>query len=116
MASKLSPILVIETDGSVVDDTYTCTRPFHVYDVHGLVTNQVASNTTVQRQTGGTGAFNALSSALTDNAAAGTLARTTSLATAEDAFAVGDVLRGGSSGLGRQALFIAIVVDPITGA
>lgn len=114
MATGMFATLVIASDGTAVDDTYTAVRPFRVIDAFGIVTNQVASTTTVQRQALGAGALNDVSSAITDNAAAGTLARTASVAPAQAAFVATDVMQFTSSGLGRQRMFVEVIPDDVT--
>lgn len=110
MAVNIRPTLCIESEG-LQNETYTATRPFRVYDVHGVVTTQGGgTTTTVQR--GAT----PVSSALNDDVVPGTLGRTTSIATAQDDFAVGDVLNFTNSGAGRQIVYVAIIPRPITGA
>ena len=109
MAVNTRPVLAIESEG-LQNEALTATRPFRVYDVHGVVVTQAATTTTVQR------AATPVSSALTDNAAAGSLARTTTLDLAQDDFAVGDVMNFTNSGAGRQIVYVAIIPRAITGA
>jgi hypothetical protein len=109
MATSISRVLCIRTDGLTASDTFTANRAFKVIDVHGVVTTQAATTTTVQR---GSPLFAACSSALTDNAVVGTLARTASIAPAEDDFVTGNVLRALSSGAGRQRVFTQIIPIP----
>lgn len=109
MAVNIRPCLVIESEG-LANEALTATRPFRVYDVHGQVVTQAVTTTTVQR------AANPVSSALTDNAAAGSVARTTSIVIAEDDFAVADVMNFTNSGAGRQNIYVAIIPRAITGA
>lgn len=108
MATAIKAILLIETDGTLAggagNDDLTVNRPFTVYDVHGVIVTQGATTTTVQK-----GAA-AISSALDDNAAVGTLRRTTSISLASNAqFASGDIFRVAYSGAGREAVYTAII-------
>jgi hypothetical protein len=108
MAVSIRAVLLLESEG-LANETYTAVRPFRIYDFHGVVSTQAATTTTLQRQALGAGAFNAVSSALSDNAAAGTVARTTTLVPAEDDVAPTDVLSVTNSGAGRQVTYTAIV-------
>jgi len=114
MAVNIRAVLVLESEGGA-SETYTATRPFRIYDFHGTVVTQAATTTTLDRQALGTGGFTAVSSALTDNAAAGTLARTVSIDPAEDDVVATDVLRFTSSGAGRQNGYVAIIPRLLAG-
>jgi len=120
MASTLSPTLLLEFDMATLPDDYTCTRGFLVIDVHDQVTVQGAGGdaTQVQRQAGGTGAFTALCTLTQTNDAVGTIHRATSIAPAQDAFAVGDVMRVNHSAgnTSRANHFVKVLPDAIAGA
>lgn len=109
MATNIRPTLLIESEG-LQNETYTAARPFRVYDVHGVIVTQAATTTTVQR----TGV--ALSSAMSDNSAANTVVRTTTLDLVQDDFAVAEVMTIANSGAGRQIVYVDIIPRPIAGA
>lgn len=108
MATSFNRVLMISSNAANQNEDFVATRAFKVFDVSGVVVTQAATTTTAQRQALGAGAFNAISSALSDNAAAGTISRTTTLAAAQQTFAATDVLRFAGSGAGRQACYALI--------
>jgi hypothetical protein len=121
MAVNTRAVLLLESDAAASPDTLTATRPFRVYDVHGVVSTQGGGGdtTTVQRQPAAGGGFNAVSSALAADAAVNALGagqRTTSVAGAQDDFAVGDTFRVNNSGTGRLQVYTKIIPRAVTGA
>jgi len=116
MAVETRAILVLESDGAANPDDYTVTRPFRVWDVHGVEAVNGLATTTISRQALGTGAFNALSSAISSGGGVGTLARTTLLAPAQYNCLPTDVLRILDAGAGRLLCYIKIIPRLIAGA
>ncbi len=117
MAINVRPFLVLSSDGAVDPDDHVATRPFHVWDVHGMVRTQGGAGnvTNVSREPAAGGGFVALSSNLASDGAVGTLVRTTSLAAATVDFVVGDTLRINDSGTGLLRMCIKIIPRLITG-
>ena len=118
MAVIIRPVLLLESDAASSPDDFTATRPFRVYDAHGVVSTQGGGGdtTTVQRQPSAGGGFNAVSSALAADGAANTLVRTTQVAVAQDDFVVGDTFRVLNSGTGRLQVYTKIIPRSINGA
>jgi len=96
VAVNFRAVLLLESDMAVVPDTYVVTRPMRLYDFHGYVTTQgnINSETVLQRQSLGTGAWTGAAGTLTyTNDPVGTLVRTASIVPAQQNWLPTDVVR-----------------------
>lgn len=109
MATSDTRLQTIRSTGVNQNEDFVAVRSFKIFDIVAIVVTQAATTTTAQRQALGAGAFNAVSNAMTDNAAAGTVTRAATLAPAEDDFAATDVLRFAGSGAGRQQMWALVL-------
>ena len=119
MAVNIRDVLLVESDGAAANEDLIATRPWLVYDAHGVCSadGDNGNVTTLQRGVGGV--FVALSSALDTANGGGLLTRTASLTLAQQNFAPTDVLRWAATGgdtLGRLLGYARIIPRPIAGA
>lgn len=109
MAIAIVDVLLLESDGAAQNEDWTANRPLRIYDAIGIGATQGVTTTTVQRQALGAGAFVAVTDAMTDNVAPGTINRALSIAPAQDDVVATDVIRCAGSGVGRQAVYIKVI-------
>lgn len=100
---------------------YTATRPMDIYEctVRPIATANVSGAVTMSRQALGSGSFNNFTNGMTATTS-GTVARTTTITTAEATISPTDVIRysmvdGGGSGGANARAYLRVICTAITG-
>ena len=99
MAVNPRACLVIESDGATATESLVVTRPFRLYDAHGVVRVQGnAGNTTaINRQTAG-GGFQPAATPMATTGAVGALVRCTIIQVAQEDFIAADGFQFANTG------------------